>query len=125
LQIGSKKNFYRAFSNSIRFNGTSVEIWLVAIYFEFELNSNPFRARQLFMKALKLNTRSISLWIEYFQFECKFIKMVERREDVLKGQSSKKEETETGFDEAFEPEDFLAFGDSAESKALFTRRQEI
>lgn len=102
-----------------------MQIWLVAIYFEFELNSNPFRARQLFMKALKLNTRSINLWIEYFQFECKFIKMVERREDVLKGQSTKKDETDAGFDEAFEPEDFLAFGDSAESNSILTRRQEI
>lgn len=39
-------------SAALRFNPYSIELWLMAIYYEFESNKNPFKARKIFYKAL-------------------------------------------------------------------------
>lgn len=116
LQIGSRKNFYRAFSNSIRFNSSSLVIWLIAIYYELEFNSNPFKARQLFIKAIKMNTRMQDMWVEYFRFECKFIKLIEKREEYLEGGAAPVEDEM----EIEQDDGFLAFGgdDGPSSRSL-------
>lgn len=111
LQISSKKNFYRAFSNAIRYNSGSLPLWLAGIYFESETNLNPFKGRQLFMRAIKMNSTSQEFWTEYFRYECLFVKIIENREDVLTGQLEKKEEKESGIDGLEDDGGFLAFHD--------------
>lgn len=81
----------------------------MAIYFEFELNSNPFKARQLFLRAIKLNTSQIDVWVEYFRFECKFIKLIEKREAYIEGIEKPQKDTPAENDE--EEDGFLAFND--------------
>lgn len=111
--MGSRKNFHRVFSNAIRFNAGSTKLWLVGIYYEFEVNRNPFKSRQQFLRALKLNPSSSDLWSEYFRFECKFVKLVESRQELITGETkqSKKDQI-AGQDE--EDEGFLAFENEAE-----------
>ena len=107
IQMASRKNFYRVFSNSIRFNSKAVKLWLVAIYYEFDIVRNPYKGRNLFLKALKLNSSSTELWSEYFRFECKFVKLIEERQDLLTGDGKAQK---NALPEA-EDEGFLAFDD--------------
>jgi len=37
-------------------NVKSLDIWLLAAYYQFEMNNNPFKARKMFLKALKINS---------------------------------------------------------------------
>jgi Tfp pilus assembly protein PilF len=68
--IKSKKAFYKALTNAVRFNPFSLELWLAGAYYEFEVIKNPWKARKIFHKALKLNKSNIDLWKEYLRFEC-------------------------------------------------------
>lgn len=109
IQMASRKNFYRVFSNAIRYNAKSAKLWLIGIYYEFDIVRNPYKARNLFLRALKLNSSSSELWAEYFRFECKFVKLVEERQDLLAGET-KGESTGLELDTE-ENEGFLAFED--------------
>lgn len=108
MQMASRKNFHRVFSNALRYNARSIKLWLVGIYYEFEVNRNPFKSRQQFLRALKLNPNSSELWAEYFRFECKFVKLVESRQELITGESN---ENNKGLKAELEQEDegFLAF----------------
>lgn len=108
MQMGSRKNFYRVFSNAIRFNAGSIKLWLVGIYYEFEVLRNPFKGRQLFLRALKLNSASSEIWSEYFRFECKFVKLIESRQEIITGESKPKTAEGKAMDEE-EDEGFLGF----------------
>lgn len=101
MQIKSRKNFWRVLSKCLKFNSNNLELWKIGIYYEFEINNNPFKARQLFLKGIKSNSKDANFWLAYLQFEAKFIKLVEERDKVLnmKGLDSK-----ATFDD-----DFLGF----------------
>lgn len=61
------------------------------------------------MRAIKLNTSQIEVWLEYFRFECKFIKLIEKREAFLEG--AEKPQKEPAAEDEEEGEGFLAFND--------------
>lgn len=118
IQLASRKNFYRVFSNAIRFNAKATKLWLIGIYYEFDINRNPFKGRNLFLKALKLNPTSSDLWSEYFRYECRFVKLVEERQDLLTGEGKK---TDAKMNSE-EDEGFLAFeGEDDTSRMNFIR----
>ena len=48
----SKNNFFKAIQNALRFHDQNLEIWLLAVYYELEVNRSPFKARNIFHKAL-------------------------------------------------------------------------
>lgn len=110
IQIGSKKNFYRSFSNALRFNPSNLRLWSIGAYFEMELNGNPLRARQLLFKTLKGNPKDPAVWLEYFRFECRFIKQVERArkqgEDLTGGGSDPEKPADNEFDAG---DDYIGF----------------
>jgi U3 small nucleolar RNA-associated protein 6 len=54
-KIKSNKMFYKAVSNAMSMNWHSLDIWLLAVYYQVEMNNNPFRARKIFLKAIKMN----------------------------------------------------------------------
>lgn len=118
IQMASRKNFYRVFSNAIRFNAKAVKLWLIGIYYEFDINRNPFKGRNLFLRSLKLNPNSSEIWAEYFRFECKFVKLIEERQDLLTGDSKK---TEAAI-ETEEDEGFLAFDDEGLASTIDLNR---
>lgn len=113
MQMGSRKNFYRVFSNAIRFNAGAVKLWLLGIYYEFEVLRNPFKGRQMFLRALKLNSASAEIWSEYLRFECKFVKLIESRQDIITGESKKKKSSQADIEEE-EDAGFLAFENQEE-----------
>jgi hypothetical protein len=47
--------FYKAVSNAMAMNWDSLDIWLLAVYYQVEMNNNPFRARKIFLKGIKMN----------------------------------------------------------------------
>lgn len=102
VQIQSKKNFWKALSRCLKFNSEDIELWKIGAYYEFEIQRNPFKARQLFHKAIKSNGKSMDTWLAYLEFEAKFVKLVEQRDDFLKGKTSSNKEQEN----------FLSFGKS-------------
>lgn len=60
-----------------------------------ELRHNPFKSRKMFMKCLRTNSKSLDAWFRYLKFECKFIKMIEKRENIMEEEIQKaKGETE-------------------------------
>lgn len=83
LQIQSKKQLFRAVTKSLKFNSHELFIWLTAIYFEFEVNQNPFSARRLFLRCMQMNSGQPRAWIEYARFEMKFIEKVSKRKELL------------------------------------------
>ena len=49
------------------------------------------------------------MWVEYFRFECKFIKLIEKREAYLEG--AEKPQVDLLADKEEEEDGFLAFND--------------
>jgi len=122
IQSESKKNFYRVVSNALRFNSNNMDMWEVAIYYEMEMRHNPFKSRKMFMKCLRINSKSLDAWLRYLRFECRFIKVIEKRENILeeelekaKGISEPKKEGD--FDEGAK-DGFLTFEDDDNAKHL-------
>ena len=119
LQQDSKKNFYRALSNALRFNVGDLELWEISIYYEMEIRHNPFKGRKLFMSCLRINSKVKEAWISYLRFECKFIKMVENRENLLKEDEEEAKEDLKKRQESFGElggDGFLGFDDDKGGK---------
>ena len=99
---------------------------MIGIYYEFDINKNPFKGRQVFHKAIKLNGKSLDFWLEYLRFEAKFVKLVEERQDFLLDKNDSKnddlhiiEDDFLGFESKKQPKndddsDMLEFDDSEE-----------
>lgn len=90
IQIGSVKNFYRVFIKNTKFFGQRLDYWLIAVYYEFEVRRNIFKARELFHKALALNNNQLEFLLEYMDFEAQFFKLIEERQQYLLQQTAKK-----------------------------------
>lgn len=102
IQNESKKNFYRVSSNALRFNSNDLDLWEICIYYEFEIRKNPFKSRKMFMKCLRVNNNSLEAWIRYLRFESRFIKLIEKRENLLEDDEKEEEEGNiNGKDEEF------------------------
>ena len=104
VQIKSKKNFWKVLSRCLKFNSEHLDFWLIGIYYEFDMNKNPFKGRQVFHKALKMNGKNLDFWIEYLRFEAKFVKLVEQRQNFLLDKDGKKSDKED-----FNKDDFQGF----------------
>jgi U3 small nucleolar RNA-associated protein 6 len=61
--VKSRKTFYKALSNAVKFNPFSLELWLSGVYYEFEVNKNPWKARKVYHKALKVNRTNLEFWV--------------------------------------------------------------
>lgn len=85
--------FYKAISNAMSMNWNSLDIWLLAVYYQVEMNNNPFKARKIFLKGLKMNPErrvynqffphDKDFWLEYFRFELKFLEIVKKRKEMM------------------------------------------
>jgi len=91
-----------------------IDIWLLAIYYHFEINKDSFKARKTFLKALKTNKKRKDFWLEYFRFELKFLEIIKKRksvsgvEEVTQEEPKRKDSEESGniemFDDGMEEE---------------------
>lgn len=85
IKTESKKQFYKALSTALRFLPFSEDLWLIGVQYEIEIGFNLWKARKIFIKALRMNSKSISLWTEMFKFEIKFLKTLSEREKAIQG----------------------------------------
>lgn len=53
----AKKQFYKALSWALRFLPYSEELWLIGVYYEVEVGHNLWKARKIFIKSLKMNSK--------------------------------------------------------------------
>ena len=64
------------------------------------------------MRALRINPNNQTLWLSYLKFECKFIKIVERRQNIMEGEEDKDIE---GLGNDVLEEGFVGFEDDDDS----------
>lgn len=83
IQVGSVKNFYRVFVKNTKYFGQVLEYWLIAVYYEFEVRRNIFKARDLFLKGIATNNDQLAFLVEYLEFESRFFKLIEERQKYL------------------------------------------
>lgn len=70
-------------SNALRFNPFKIDLWLSAVYYQFEIEKNPFSARKMMFKALKFNKNELKIWSEYIKFEVAYLDLVHQRQVQL------------------------------------------
>lgn len=54
IAIKSKKHFYKALTNALRFLPFELQLWKIGVRYEVEIGRNLWKARKLFHKGLKL-----------------------------------------------------------------------
>ncbi len=54
IALKSKKHFYKALTNALRFLPFQLELWKIGIRYEVEIGKNKWKARKLIHKGLKL-----------------------------------------------------------------------
>lgn len=69
----------------------------MAAEWEYEENGNIASARSLMQRALRVNSESKVLWIEYFKLELLWVKKLQDRRKVLFGEGLD-ETTQAGID---------------------------
>lgn len=89
--VKSRRTFYKALSNAVKFNPFELDLWLSGVYYEVEANNNPWKARKVFHKALKTNRTNRRFWQEYLRFELTFAQIILERQQKLTGSSGKTE----------------------------------
>lgn len=64
-------------------NPNDLDFWRIAAYNEYENNLNVFVARGIFQKCLRMNKTNIEAYLEYFNFELKFVEKILERRNLL------------------------------------------
>lgn len=104
-KIHSKKQIAKVLSQALATHPNSLLFWLLGVYHEFEVERNPFKARKIFFKALKINGANQDFWREYFGFEARFFKLVTERAKLIK----KGIDVEESKKESDKNDDFIGF----------------
>lgn len=104
-KIHSKKQISKVLTQALSTHPNNLQFWLIGIYYEFEIERNPFKARKIFFKALKINGANIEFWREYFAFEARFFQLVSERAKLIR----KSQENEEFKKESDKNDDFLGF----------------
>ncbi len=63
------KTMTKIFASALQMHPESVEIWVKSARWELDQLQNPSSARALFLRALRFNKTSLSLWLAYFEME--------------------------------------------------------
>ncbi|KRX10234.1 hypothetical protein PPERSA_07319 [Pseudocohnilembus persalinus] len=107
--LKSKRLFFKAVTNALSFNSNNEELWQIAANYEFEVNKNPFKARKIYYKGLKVNSKNSILWSKFLEFELKFYDIMRLRKQILE---ENKEDNDSIDQEGGEDElnkDFIGF----------------
>ncbi|KAF4317816.1 hypothetical protein JM18_005490 [Phytophthora kernoviae] len=81
---GSSRVLSNVFSRALQSHPRSAEIWIEAASYEFGVNLNVESARLLMQRAIRLNSHSQKLWIEYFRLELLYVQKLSMRRQVLR-----------------------------------------
>lgn len=98
------KKIYKVYTQLLQLHPTSVESWIDAAQFEFEVVGSAKNSRVLFQKGLRFNKDSKKLWLSYTIFELSYItKLLNRRK--LLGLITEKQQLEHEKSEAAAAQD--------------------
>lgn len=81
---GSSRVLSNIFSRALQVHPRSAEIWIEAASYEFAVNLNVDSARLLMQRAIRLNSHSQKLWLEYFRLELLYVQKLSVRRQVLR-----------------------------------------
>lgn len=93
--VKSYKVLNRVFAKAIQKHPTNISFWIQASHWEFKQNQNITAARALFQRAIRLNSESKDMWIEYFKLEYKYLKLVKNRALGINKKPQNESESET------------------------------
>lgn len=65
----SDKSMPKILASALQLHPEAVDIWIKAASWELKHLNNPASARALFLRAIRINKESKSLWFEYFRME--------------------------------------------------------
>lgn len=88
IQINSKKHFYKALTSALRFLPFELDLWKIGAYYEIEVAQNMWKARKIFLKALKIispGQKHIILCQEMLRFEVEFMRKILGRKKIFGG----------------------------------------
>lgn len=54
ITIASKKHFYKALTNALRFLPFELDLWKIGVEYEKEVGHNLWKARKILIKAMKI-----------------------------------------------------------------------
>ncbi len=86
LAIASRKHFYKALTNALRFLPFELDLWRIAIAYEQEVGRNLWRGRKILIKGLKMvpsGPRNVELGEDMLRFELDFLNTIIRRREIL------------------------------------------
>ena len=87
ITSNAKKQFYKALSSALRFLPLQADLWRIGIQFEIEIGLNLWKARKLYIKALKMNPKKLELWMDMFKFEIYFLLQLSLRQKAIQGET--------------------------------------
>lgn len=77
------KKIYKVYNQLLKLHPNSIESWIDAASFEFNVIGSAKNARILYQKSLRFNNDSIKLWLSYFTFELNYISKLLSRRQIL------------------------------------------
>ena len=109
FQCRATQKLNRTIAQVLQLHPTTIDFWLIAAYNELELKGNLFSGRKILLQALRNNSKSAMLYVEYLRFEIALLHKVKDRRKILTGQAEDKldfvdGEGDSNMDEQAEPE---------------------
>jgi len=92
----------RVLSKALQLHSDCLDLWLLAVYTEFDLKGNLFSSRNIMLQALRTNKYAADYFFEYFKYELAFLKKMKQRKLIL--QEVEKDEKNLKFDSDLEDE---------------------
>jgi len=71
IAIGSKKHFYKALTNALRFMPFELDLWRIGVAYEQEKGHNMWKARKILIKGMKMipsGNKNVELGLQMIRF---------------------------------------------------------
>ena len=96
----SDKSMPKILASALQLHPESVDIWIKASNWELKHLNNPASARALFLRGIRINKESKSLWFEYFRMELEVAKTLAENKLELSEKTDEEKNEITVFDGA-------------------------
>ena len=96
----SDKAMPKILASALQLHPESVDIWIKAANWEFKHLNNPASARALFLRGIRMNKESKSLWFEYFRMELEVANTLAEKKLELSEKTEEEKSELTVFDGA-------------------------
>lgn len=96
----SDKSMPKILASALQMHSEAVDIWIKAANWELKHLNNPASARALFLRAIRINKESKTLWFEYFRMELEVANTLAKKKLELSENSSELKSELTVFEGA-------------------------